>query len=88
MIKLLDFYAEWCGPCKAMAPIFEEVEKEYAGKVEFQVIDVDQDTATSSQYGVLSIPTYVILKDGKEADRKIGAMPKEVLTSWLNSHLA
>ena len=71
-----------------MAPIFEEVEKEYAGKVEFQVIDVDQDMATSSQYGVLSIPTYVILKDGKEADRKIGAMPKEVLTSWLNSHLA
>ncbi len=87
MIKLLDFYAEWCGPCKVMTPIFAEIEKDFAGKVEFQVIDVDQDMQTSSKYGVLSIPTYVILKDDKEVDRKIGAMPKEVLTNWLNSHL-
>ncbi len=88
MLKILDFYADWCGPCKAMKPIFEEVEKEYAGKLEFQIIDVEENHELPQQYGVLSIPTYVLLKDGNEVDRKIGAMPKEVLTSWIDSYLS
>lgn len=87
MITLYDFYAEWCGPCKIMRPIFEELEKSYSGKVEFKKIDVDTDNTTSSQYGVMSIPTFVIVKDGKELSRKIGAMPKDVLKSWIDSLL-
>ena len=88
MIKVLDFYADWCGPCKVMKPVFEEVEKEYEGKVEFQKIDVEADVEMASKFGVMSIPTYVILKDDQEVDRKMGAMPKEVLTAWLDSHLS
>lgn len=87
MITLIDFYADWCGPCKAMAPIFEEVEKTYEGKVEFKKVDVEEDTSQAEKFGVMSIPTFVILKDGTEVDRKIGAMPKDVLTSWLDSNL-
>ena len=71
-----------------MEPVFEEVKKDYEGKVEFKKIDVEEDIETSSQYGVLAIPTFVILKEGKEIDRKQGAMSKETLVGWLNSHLA
>ncbi|HLB51326.1 thioredoxin [candidate division WWE3 bacterium RIFCSPHIGHO2_12_FULL_38_15] len=87
MIQLIDFYADWCGPCKVMEPIFKELEKDYQGKVEFRRVDVDVENAFSSQYGVMSIPTFVILKDGKEASRKIGAMPKEIIKNWINSNL-
>ncbi len=88
MITLIDFYADWCGPCQAMKPIFKELEKELQGKVEFKTIDVEADQQLSSQYGIMSIPTFVILKDGKEIDRKMGAMPKQVFLSWLTPHLA
>ena len=84
---LMDFYADWCGPCKVMEPIFKELEKDYQDKVEFRRVDVDVENAFSSQYGVMSIPTFVILKDGKEASRKIGAMPKEIIKNWINSNL-
>jgi len=87
MIQLIDFYADWCGPCKVMEPIFKELEKDYQDKVEFRRVDVDVENAFSSQYGVMSIPTFVILKDGKEVSRKIGAMPKEVIKNWINSNL-
>ncbi len=87
MIKLLDFYADWCGPCKMMAPVFEEMEPEYAGKVEFQKIDVESDSSTAANFGVMSIPTFVLVQDDKEIDRKVGAMPKEMLKSWIDSHL-
>ena len=87
MITLIDFYAEWCGPCKIMAPIFEEVKGEYEGKVEFKKVNVEEDSAMAMKYGVMSIPTFVILKDDKEVDRKLGAMPKEVLTKWIDSNL-
>jgi thioredoxin len=88
MITLIDFYADWCGPCKIMEPIFEEVKPEYEGKVEFKKVDVEEDTALSAQYGVMSIPTFVILKDDKEVARKLGAMPKEMLKGWIDENLA
>lgn len=87
MIKFIDFYADWCGPCKAMAPIISELEKGYEGKVEFQKIDVEAESETAGKFGIMNIPTYVIFKDDKEVDRKSAAMPKEMLKSWINSHL-
>lgn len=87
MLKLIDFYADWCGPCQVMAPIFEEVEKELANQAEFAKIDVDQNQKEAAQYGVLSIPTYILENDGKEVDRKIGAMSKHALKNWIESHL-
>ncbi len=87
MIKLLDFYADWCGPCKMMAPVFEEMEPEYKGKVEFQKIDVESESSVAADFGVMSIPTFVLVEDDKEIDRKVGAMPKEMLKSWIDSHL-
>lgn len=88
MIKLLDFYADWCGPCKIMAPVFDEIEGDYEGKIEFKKVDVEADGDTASKYGIMSIPTFVLVKDDKEIDRKIGAMPKEMLKSWLDSHVS
>ncbi len=87
MIQLLDFNAEWCGPCRVMKPVFEELAKTYAGKVEFKSIDVDVDGASAEKYGVMSIPTFVIVKDGKEMSRKIGAMPKDMLKMWIDTNL-
>ena len=87
MIQFIDFYADWCGPCKAMKPIVEELEKEFAGKVEFKQIDVESDTAMATKYNIMSIPTFVVLKDGKETARKLGAMPKDVIRGWLSTNL-
>jgi thioredoxin 1 len=70
-----------------MEPIIEELEKEWEGKVQIKKIDVDQDEETSSKYGVMSIPTYLLLKDGEEVERFIGAQPKESIKSKIESHL-
>ena len=82
-IKLLDYWAEWCGPCKIMNPILEELEKELEGQVDFEKINVDENQALAQQYGVMSIPTYIIEKDGKEVTRKIGVTAKEELRKLL-----
>ena len=87
MITLMDFYADWCGPCKLMAPLFAELEKEYEGKVEFKKVDVETNGEIAQQYQVMSIPTFVIVKNDKEVDRRVGAMPKEVLKDWIDSKL-
>ena len=84
MVKLLDFWAPWCSPCKMMEPIFEELKKEYAGKVEFAEINVDEDPSTASKYGVMSIPTYVVEKDGKEVNRRVGFTPKVEMVKLLS----
>jgi len=87
MIELWDFYAEWCPPCKAMAPVFEELKEEFAGKVEFKKINVDEQADKPAEFKVMSIPTFVIVKDGEEVDRKMGALGGDVLKSWINQHL-
>ena len=86
MIQLIDFYADWCGPCQIMKPAFEELKKEYAGSIEFITDDVEQSGSRSAEFGVMSIPTFVILRDGKEIDRRIGAMPKDEMKRWIDSH--
>lgn len=85
MITFIDFYADWCGPCHAMKPVFEVLEKEYQGKIQFKKIDVESDLTTAGKYGVMSIPTFVILKDGTEVSRKVGAMPKDSMKAWIDS---
>jgi len=69
---IVDFYAEWCGPCKMAAPIIDELATEYEGKVLIGKLDVDENQQTASTYGVMSIPTMIVFKDGKELTRKVG----------------
>jgi thioredoxin 1 len=88
MLEVLDFYADWCGPCQMMKPIFAELEKEYHGRVTFTVINVDESPERSTQYNVLGIPTYIIMKDGAEAGRIVGFTPKPAFTAKLDLHLA
>lgn len=85
MVKLLDFWASWCGPCKVMEPVIEELEKEIAGKAEVVKINVDEKPEEASKYGVMSIPTYIVLKDSKEVGRKIGVTSKADLLKLLQS---
>jgi len=84
MVKLLDFWAEWCGPCKIMNPIIDELEKEVAG-IEIERINVDENGEITQKYGVMSIPTYIIEKDGQEVGRKIGVTSKSDLVKLLQS---
>lgn len=69
---LVDFYAEWCGPCKLAAPILDKLSDEFAGKVTIVKVDTDENLDLAQQYGIMSIPTVVLFKDGKEVERKIG----------------
>ena len=73
---VLDFWAEWCGPCRAIAPILEELGKEYDGKVKIAKIDVDENPTVSARFGIRGIPTLIVFKAGKEVQRQIGASPK------------
>lgn len=77
MVKVLDFWAEWCGPCKFMEPIIEELEKELHGRFEFEKINVDENQEMAAKHQVMSIPTYVIEKENKEVERIIGATQKD-----------
>lgn len=86
MITLLDFYADWCGPCQAMKPVFEKVMPEFSGKITLEKVNVDVDQAKAQTFGVMSIPTMVIVKDGKEVDRKIGMLAEPVFKQWLAGH--
>ena len=82
---LIDFWAVWCGPCKIMEPVIEELEKELGDKIEVQKVNVDDEPEKASKFGVMGIPTYVVLKDGKEVGRKVGVSPKAELKKLLES---
>lgn len=87
-IKLIDYMANWCGPCRAMEPIWPELEKEFAGKVTFEKVDVDKEIEKSNAAGVMSLPTLHILKDDKVVQTLIGYQSKEDLAKYLNQTLA
>jgi len=84
---LVDFWAVWCGPCRMIAPIVEELAEEYQGKVKVGKLDVDNNQATAGKLGIRSIPTLFIFKNGKIVDQIVGAVPKKVITDKLNSHI-
>ena len=81
---LLDFWAEWCGPCKQIAPLLDEIAKEYEGKLTIAKINIDENPQTPSRYGVRGIPTLQLFKGGNVAATKIGALGKQALKSWID----
>lgn len=82
---LVDFWAEWCAPCRMIAPILDEIAEEHAGKLKIAKLNVDQNRSIAAQYGVMSIPTLIIFKDGEMVEQMIGAQPKENLLKILKS---
>ncbi len=84
---LVDFWAEWCGPCKMIGPVLEDVSTEMAGKLKVVKINIDENPMTPSKFGIRSIPTLIMFKDGKPAAQKVGAEPKARLVQWIQSVL-
>lgn len=84
---MVDFYADWCGPCKMLAPLVDELAKEYEGKTKIFKLNVDESMDTAQTYGVMSIPTLIFFKDGKEVDRTVGGLSKEALEERLKALL-
>lgn len=85
---LVDFWADWCGPCKMIAPIVEELADEYDGQITFTKVDVDSNPNTAMQFGIRSIPTLLIFKEGQVAEQVIGAAPKSLLKKKLDQVLS
>ena len=84
---LVDFWATWCGPCKLLGPTIEELHKEMGDKVKIGKVNVDENQALAAAYGIMSIPTVIILKDGKIVEQFIGMQPKNVYVNALNKHM-
>ena len=84
---LVDFWAEWCGPCKMIGPALEDLAKDMAGKVTVAKVNIDENPATPTKYGVNGIPTLMLFKNGQVAATKIGALPKSKLVEWVESVL-
>ena len=84
---LVDFWAEWCGPCKAVAPVLDELAKDYAGKLTVAKVNIDDNPVTPNEYAVRGIPTMLLFRDGKLLDQKVGAMPKGALKDWIADRL-
>lgn len=84
---VVDFWAEWCGPCKQIAPALEEISSEMDGQVTIAKINIDENPQTPSTYGVRGIPTLMLFKNGEVADTKVGALPKSQLVQWIEQNL-
>ena len=84
---LVDFWAEWCGPCKQLAPALDDLAKEMGDKITVTKINIDENPATPGKYGVRGIPTLIIFKDGQVSATKVGALPKSKLFEWVQSSL-
>ncbi|NIA06662.1 MAG: thioredoxin [Actinobacteria bacterium] len=84
---LVDFSAEWCGPCKALAPVIEQLSDEYAGRVKFAKVDIDSNRASASQYDIQSVPTMIIFQNGQPVKKLVGLTPKDRITAALDELL-
>ena len=84
---LVDFWAEWCGPCKQIGPILEEIGKEKKDQIKILKLNVDENPQTPQKYGVRGIPSLMLFKDGNLVDTKVGSLPKVMLESWIDSNL-
>jgi thioredoxin 1 len=84
---LVDYWAEWCGPCRMIAPILDEVAKEYAGRINVAKVNVDENQQTPQKYGVRGIPTLMLFKNGNVEATKVGALSKSQLTAFIDSHI-
>ena len=84
---LVDYWAEWCGPCKVIAPVLEEIASEYDGKIKICELDIDANEATPPKYGILGIPTLMLFKNGNVEATKVGALSKSQLTAFLDSNI-
>jgi thioredoxin 1 len=82
---VVDFWAEWCGPCKMIAPALEEIAGTLSGKVKIVKLNVDENPATASKYGIMSIPTLMLFKNGELASRQVGAAPRQKLEQWISA---
>jgi len=85
-LLVVDCWAAWCAPCRAIAPIVDELAKEYSGKVVFGKLNVDENPETTQRFGVMAIPTLLVMKDGQEVDRVIGVVPKNQLEAKVNAY--
>ena len=84
---LVDYWAEWCGPCKMIAPILEDLAKDYAGRLTVAKLDIDSNPSTPSKYGIRGIPTLILFKSGQVAAQKVGALSKSQLAAFIDSNL-